>query len=404
MGFIGAVGTKIGDSVAQRVIFSILGRLKVGKLRVELPGGTVRLLDSGNPGPEAVLQVHDRSFFRTFLMHGEIGFGEAYQRGLCDSPDLVALLSLAIENRQAINLNRGVFKLLSRRRNLRLHRTRGNTVEGSKENIHAHYDLGNDFFKLFLDDSMTYSSAVFESDAQALEEAQANKYRRVCELANVGEGDRLLEIGSGWGGFAMYAAKNYGCHVTTITLSNEPFALAKERIEAAGLAELVDIQLIDYRELTGEYDKIVSIEMFEAVGAEYFETFFQKCSSLLKPGGRLAMQVITVPDRSFEAQKSGVNWIQKYIFPGGVLPSLAEMERVNAHTGLVLDSSDDIGADYAVTLRRWRASFWANMDAVRAQGYDDYFVKTWDYYLAASEAGFLTRTTGDLQVAFDKTR
>ncbi|MDA1035450.1 MAG: cyclopropane-fatty-acyl-phospholipid synthase, partial [Chloroflexi bacterium] len=366
-----------------------------------MPGGTIRLFDSGNPGPEAVVQINDLRFFSMFLTHGEIGFGEAYQHGLIDSPDLVAVLSLAIENRQAINFDKGLLKLLSRRKNLRLHRTRDNTVEGSKENIHAHYDLGNDFFKLFLDDTMTYSSAVFESGDQPLEEAQANKYRRLCELANVSESDRLLEIGSGWGGFAMFAAKTYGCHVKTITISKEQFELAKERIEAAGLTALVDIQLIDYRDLTGEYDKIVSIEMFEAVGVEYFETFFQKCSSLLKPGGRLVMQVITVPDRAFQAQKIGVNWIQKYIFPGGVLPSLAEMERVNAHTGLVLDSSDDIGADYAVTLHRWRDAFWANMDAVHAQGYDDYFVKTWDYYLAACEAGFLTRITGDVHIDFN---
>lgn len=404
MGFIGVAGRKIGDALAQRVIFGLLTRLKVGKLSIELPNGTTRLFDSGKPGPEAVLQVCDPSFFRSFLTRGEIGFGEAYQQGVIDSPNLVDLLSLAIENRQAIDFNRGVTKLLSRRRNLRLHRNRGNSVDGSKENIHAHYDLGNDFFELFLGETMTYSAAVFESGDETLKQAQENKYRRLCDLVHLSESDHLLEIGSGWGGFAMFAAKTYGCQVTTITISEEQFALAKGRIEAAGLADLVHIQFIDYREMEGEFDKIVSIEMFEAVGVEYFETFFLKCSSLLKIGGRLAMQVITVPDRAFEKQKVGVNWVQKYIFPGGVLPSLAEMERVNARTGLVLDSSDDIGADYAVTLHQWRDAFWANMDTVRAQGYDDYFVKTWDYYLAACEAGFLTRITGDVHVAFDKVR
>jgi cyclopropane-fatty-acyl-phospholipid synthase len=404
MGFIGIAGRTIGDALAERLMFGFLTRLKIGKLRVELPNGTTRLFDSGSPGPEAVLQVYDRSFFRNFLIQGEIGFGEAYQQGIIDSPDLVALLSLGVENRQAIDFNHGVTKLLSRRKNLRLHRNRGNTVDGSKENIHAHYDLGNDFFKLFLDETMTYSAAVFESDDETLKQAQENKYRRLCELVRLSENDRLLEIGSGWGGFAMFAAKTYGCHVTTITISEEQFALAKGRIEAAGLADLVQIQIIDYRKLEGEFDKIVSIEMFEAVGVEYFETFFLKCSSLLVPGGRLAMQVITVPDRAFRKQKVGVNWIQKYIFPGGVLPSLTEMERVNGRTGLVLDSSHDLGADYAVTLHRWRDAFWANMDALRAQGYDDYFIKTWDYYLAACEAGFLTRITGDVQIAFDKVR
>jgi cyclopropane-fatty-acyl-phospholipid synthase len=249
---------------------------------------------------------------------------------------------------------------------------------------------------------MTYSSAVFDSPEQPLVDAQRNKYERICQLAGITADDQVLEIGTGWGGMAIYTAGTYGCHVTTITISNEQSALAKERVEAAGLSDLIDIQLIDYRDVTGEYDKIVSIEMFEAVGVEFFPVFFEKCASLLKPAGRLAMQVITVPDSAFEAQKNGINWIQKYIFPGGVLPSVAEMERVNAKTGLVLDSTHDIGLDYATTLHQWRDRFWDQIDSVRAQGYDEYFIRTWDYYLLACEAGFLTRTTGDVHVAFDK--
>jgi cyclopropane-fatty-acyl-phospholipid synthase len=402
MGLLNNTGRTIGDAFARGILMKGLGGLKVGKLLVEMPDHSTKLIDSGTPGPEGTLQVLDKAFFREVLLHGEIGFGESYQNGHCDSPDMVALLSLAIENRRAVDLNKGIMRVFSRAKNIKMHRNRANTVEGSKENIHAHYDLGNDFFKLFLDNTMTYSSAVFERDAEPLEEAQANKYRRLCELAKVSKDDRVLEIGTGWGGFAMFAASTYGCHVTSVTISKEQFDLAVERIKEAGLAELIDVQLRDYRDITGEYDKIVSIEMFEAVGVEYFETFFQKCSSVLKPGGRIAMQVITVPDSAFEAQKTGINWVQKYIFPGGVLPSLAEMERVNARTGLVLDSSDDIGLDYAKTLHQWRERFWADITQVRSQGYDEYFIRTWDYYLAACEAGFLTRITGDVHVAFDK--
>lgn len=390
------------NALAQWLLLKAIRRMKAGKLNIEFANGSTQVIDSGNPGPEGTLQVLDKAFFKKVLLHGEIGFGEAYQEGLCDSPDMVRLLTLAFENRRSVDLNKGIGKLLSRRKNLRLHRKQANTVEGSKENIHAHYDLGNDFFELFLDETMTYSSAVFENPEQPLADAQRNKYERICQLARISANDHVLEIGTGWGGMAIYTAGTYGCRVTTITISTEQCALAKERVEAAGLADLIDIQLIDYRDVTGEYDKIVSIEMFEAVGVEFFPVFFDKCSELLKQGGRLAMQVITVPDSAFEAQKNGVNWIQKYIFPGGVLPSVAEMERVNAHTGLVLDSSEDIGMEYAATLHQWRDRFWEHIDSVRAQGYDEYFIKTWDYYLLATEAGFLTRTTGDVHVAFNK--
>ena len=348
------------------------------------------------------MQARDRSFYRRVIAGGEIGFGEAYQDGLCDSPDLVQLLTLAILNRRAVDLNRGPMRLFSKRANLRLHRSRANTKERSKDNIHAHYDLGNEFFALFLDETLAYSSAVFAYDGQPLADAQRNKFRRMCEFARIKPGDHALEIGGGWGGFAIYAAKEHGCRVTTITISQEQYDLASKRIEEAGLDGVADVRLMDYRDVEGSFDAIVSIEMFEAVGAEYFETFFRKCASLLKPGGNLAMQVITVPDRNFAAQKSGVNWIQKHIFPGGVLPSLAEMERANAGTGLVVASLDHIGRHYATTLRQWREAFLARLGEVRRQGYDERFIRTWTYYLAACEAGFLTSATDDIQIAFEK--
>ena len=397
-----SVGASIADTLARRVFFATVGKIKVGSLSVETPQGESHDFLTGNPGPQGVLQVKDDSFYRRIITGGEIGFGEAYQAGVCDSPDLVQLIQLAILNRRAVNLNSGPLKLVSKWGNLRVHRSRANTVDQSKDNIHAHYDMGNDFFSLFLDETLTYSSAVYETDDQSLADAQRNKYRRMCELAGLTAEDHVLEIGTGWGGFAMFAAQNYGCRVTTITISQEQFILASERIEQAGLSGLVDVDFIDYRDLTGSFDKIISIEMFEAVGAEFFETFFLKSAELLRPGGKLVMQVITIPDRYFEAQKTGVNWIQKYIFPGGVLPSLAEMERAIARTGLVVRSSADIGLHYAATLRQWRKTFWERIDDVRRQGYDEHFIKTWDYYLAACEASFLTRNTEDLQVVFEK--
>ena len=309
---------------------------------------------------------------------------------------------LALLNRQAVDLNRGPMRLLSKRANLRLHRSRSNTKERSKDNIHAHYDLGNEFFALFLDETLTYSSAVFAYDGQPLADAQREKYRRICEFARIGPSSRVLEIGGGWGGFALYAAAEHGCRVTSLTISQEQFDLASQRVRDAGLESLVDVRLTDYRDAEGSFDAIVSIEMFEAVGAEYFETFFRKCASLLEPGGVLAMQVITVPDRNFAAQKNGVNWIQKHVFPGGVLPSLAEMERANAETRLIVASLDHIGRHYAVTLRRWREAFWERIADVRRQGYDERFIRTWDYYLAACEAGFLAGAIDDLQIAFEK--
>ena len=396
------VATPVADVAARRVFFATVAKIKVGSMQVETPDGKSYSFETSTRGPHGVLRIHDNSFYRRMVAGGEVGFGEAYQAGICSSPDLVQLLMLAILNRREVNLNRGPMRLLSKRSNLRLHRTRVNTKEQSKHNIHAHYDMGNEFFELFLDPTLTYSSAVFAFDGQPLADAQVNKYERMCRLAGITAESRVLEIGSGWGGFAMHAAREYGCHVTTITLSQEQFDLASQRIRDAGLSDRIDIRLVDYRDVDGEFDSIVSIEMFEAVGAEFFETYFLQSASLLKPGGKLAMQVITVPDRSFEPQKRGVNWIQKYIFPGGVLPSLAAMEQANARTGLIIASVDHIGQHYAVTLRQWRKAFWDRMEDVRRQGYDDHFVNTWDYYLAACEAGFLSNNTDDLQIVFEK--
>ncbi|MBI3744814.1 MAG: class I SAM-dependent methyltransferase [Chloroflexi bacterium] len=388
--------------LARRVAIRVVSSLKVGRLTVEFPDGSTAQYGPEYATRKATLRIHSDDFFVRVIRGGEIGLGESYMDGLWSSPDLVALLELALAARNDVSASAKRWSFLSRLRNRRRHVARRNSVQMSRENIHDHYDLGNDFFRLFLDETMTYSCAVFASPGQPLKEAQINKYRALCERVEMRQGDRVLEIGTGWGGFAMFMAQTYNAKVTTITISEEQFKLARERIATAGLSDRIDVQFLDYRKVTGQYDRIVSIEMFEAVGAEYFETFFKTCEAALKPGGRMGMQVITVPERGFETQKNGVNWLQKHIFPGGLLPSLAAMEEALQCTSLIITRVEDIGPHYAVTLRRWRERFFENLPAVRALGFTDVFIRKWEYYLASCEAAFSTRSIGDLQLVFEK--
>ena len=390
-----------GRQVARRIAMRLARSLRSGDLRVTFPDGrTERFGDGG--APAAALRIHDDEFFARILTRGEIGFGEAYMDGLFSTDDLVGLLIFGIAARQQVTLNAGWLPRLTRLGDIRLHRSRRNTERAARENIHAHYDLGNDFFRLWLDETMTYSCAYWSDQDEPLADAQLRKYRVLCEKAGIQPGDQVLEIGSGWGGFAIFAAREFGARVTSITISQEQLTLARRRVAAAGLSDAVDIRFCDYREVTGTYDHIVSIEMFEAVGAEYFATFFEACDRVLRPGGRIALQTISVPDRSYASLRDGVNWIQKYIFPGGMLPSLAEVERALARTRLLITGVEDIGPHYALTLRRWRERFLAVADELRTMGFDDRFMRTWEYYLAASEAGFVTRNTCDLQIVFEK--
>ncbi len=394
--------SSLASAAGKRLLIEAASQIREGSLQVVFPDRASRVF--GRPGaqPAAGLHILADEFFSRVLLGGEIGLGEAYMDGLWRSDDLVGLLALGIVNREhapkAVKLLNDASRLASRG----LHLGRRNTHAGSKENIRAHYDLGNDLFRLFLDETMTYSCAYFESDRESLADAQRAKYRRLCEKAGLTPADHVLEIGSGWGGFAIYAAETYGCKVTAITISREQLDLARSRVAEAGLSGQVAVEFCDYRDVGGCFDKIVSIEMFEAVGAEYFETFFQKCDSVLTSGGRLALQTISVPDRTFIDLRDGVNWMQKYIFPGGMLPSLSEIERSLQRTGLVVTGVEDIGLHYCRTLSLWREGFFANLAAVRALGFDQRFVRMWEYYLCASEAGFRTRSTGDLQVVFDK--
>ncbi len=379
-------------------------RWRIGRLRVVMPDGGTR--EFGDTGSDrwAEIQIHDSAATLRMFLGGDTGAGEGYMDGSWSSPDLPALLRLASLNRDALGLTGGWWRLPLRLQKTVAHRARRNTLGQSRKNIAAHYDLGNDFYRLFLDVTLTYSSAVFASPDQSLADAQRNKYRLLAERAGLTTGQHVLEIGSGWGGFALYAAGELGCRVTTVTISQAQYDLASERVRDAGLSNLVTVLLRDYREIEGTYDAIVSIEMLEAVGAEFFETYFGVCDRALKDGGRLALQTIAFPDVTYEPQRRGANWIQTYIFPGGFLPSLAAIERSLHKTNLVIRSADDIAASYVRTLATWRSNFLGQLEAVRAQGFDERFIRMWDYYLSISEAGFATGRCQDFQISLEKGR
>jgi cyclopropane-fatty-acyl-phospholipid synthase len=369
-----------------------------------MPDGTRRAFSGTQDGPEAEIQLRDLGAVWRIMLGGEPGAGEAYMDGLWSSPDLVAALRLAALNREALGVTRGWLRAPLQIPRTISHRLRRNTIAGSRRNIAAHYDLSNDFYKLFLDETLTYSSAVFASPGQSLADAQRNKYRIIAERAGLERGMHVLEIGTGWGGFALYAAREIGCPVTTITISRAQHDLAVERIRAAGLGDLVSVRLLDYRDLSGTYDAIVSIEMLEAVGAEFYEEFFGVCDRVLRPGGRISLQSICFPDVAYEPQRRGANWIQQYIFPGGLLPSVAQIERSLHRTQLLLTATQDIAAHYVTTLATWRANFMHHRAEVRALGFDERFMRMWEYYLALSESGFATGLVQDQQLILEKRR
>ncbi len=399
-----SVADSIIGKAALRICLAAAARIRVGRLTVVMPDGSRRVFGDAASAEQAEIRIHDREAYVRLLLHGETGAGEAYMDGLWSSPDLAGLIKLAARNREALALSSGRLRALTQVPRTLAHRARRNTVSQSRRNISAHYDLGNDFYRMFLDESLTYSSAVFATPDQSLADAQRNKYRLIAEGAGLTRGQHVLEIGTGWGGFALYAAGELGCRVTSVTISREQFELATERVRAAGLDDLVDIQLRDYREISGTYDAVVSIEMIEAVGAEYFGTFFEACDAALVPGGRMSLQAITFPDVAYEAQRRSANWIQTYIFPGGLCPSLAVIEQSIHDTRLLITRVTDIGADYARTLSHWRARFMDRLPEVRSMGFDDRFIRMWEFYLALSEAGFATGLTQDLQIVLEKRR
>jgi cyclopropane-fatty-acyl-phospholipid synthase len=362
-------------------------------LRVVLPDGATA--GGGGPGAPAMTIERD-AFFHRLGADGKIGFGEAYMAGdwrADDLPGALAAFAGRVERLLPAPLQR-----LRRLYEPRIPAGERNTVAGAARNVARHYDLSNDLFALFLDPTMTYSAAVFEP-GDTLETAQIRKYEALCRLAGIGPADHVLEIGTGWGGFAIHAAATHGCRVTTATISQAQAALARERVAAAGLSERVEVVLRDYRELAGRHTKIVSIEMLEAVGEEYWPAFFAACDRLLEPDGSVALQTITMPHRRYLASRHAYGWIHKYIFPGGLIPSREAIDRaLRDASSLRVTDGEEIGHHYATTLRQWRERFLARREQVHALGFDGTFVRMWEFYLAYCEAGFATGALGDAQL------
>ncbi len=358
----------------------------------------------GDPirGGIARAEIHDDRAFTRMLVGGSTGAGEAYMDGQWSSPDLRGVLSGALANAQRVRLDVAM-SLPRRLGNLWRHSRRRNTRSGSQQNIHAHYDLGNEFFQLFLDESLAYSCAIWDG-CDDLGAAQQAKFDLVCRKLDLGSADRVLEIGCGWGGFAMHAAQTAGCHVVGITVSREQHRLASQRVAAAGLDDRVQIVFSDYRDVVGTFDKVVSIEMFEAVGREYWDEFFATCERVLRPGGTMLLQTIGIQDRDATSGMRASGWISKYIFPGGVLPAVVEIRQSVRRGGqaLAVRAIEEIGPHYVRTLDEWRRRFWRAEARVRSLGFDDRFIRMWDFYLASCAASFETETVRDVQVLIER--
>ena len=351
----------------------------------------------------ATMRIHDLGTYRDISLGGSIGAAEAYMHGKWSSPNLVDLVRLMSINIEFLHGLEGMTSLLRRLSNSALHWINRNTTSKVKQNISAHYDLSNEFFELFLDPEMMYSSAVFPRSDSGLVEASVYKLDIICKKLNLKESDRLLEIGSGWGGMAIYAAKTYGCHVTTTTISKQQYQAASQRVRAEGLENKVTVLFEDYRDLEGSYDKLVSIEMIEAVGHEFYPQYFKKCASLLKPNGLMLLQAITIPDQRFNSAQNSVDFIQRYIFPGGSLPGHEIiMSSIKKYTDMQMVGMQEIGTDYAKTLSIWREGFLSKLDQTKALGFDNVFIRMWDYYLCYCQGAFTERVIGATQILFAK--
>ena len=347
--------------------------------------------------------VTDTRFYSAIAYGGSVGAGEGYMAGYWRADDLTLLIRLMARNRTVLDGMSGGIARFAAAAHRTLHWLKRNTRAGSRRNIAAHYDLGNDFFALFLDETLMYSSAVFSRADMSLAEASTEKLDLICRKLELGPGDHVLEVGTGWGGFALHAARHYGCRVTTTTISREQYNLAAGRIAAAGLQGQVGLLFKDYRELEGQYDKLVSIEMIEAVGHAWYDTFFRQCSRLLKPDGMMLLQAITIADQRYESARRSVDFIQRYIFPGGALPSVAVISDTLARvTDFRLYHVDDIGPHYATTLKHWRERFLGRLSEVRALGYPEAFIRMWEFYLCYCEGGFAERTIGTVQALLTK--
>lgn len=392
------------QSFAKSILFKMLQGLDSGNLRIHDEGELYEFGVAGaNTDLVADVFVHNNNFYSDVIFGGSVGAGEAYMSGYWSTPNLTQVMRLFARNMDALEEIDSSQSLLSQWLLKMFHRFNRNTKEGSRTNISAHYDLGNDFFRLFLDDIMMYSSAIYPTANTSLGEASVYKLQRICEKLQLNEQDHLLEIGTGWGGMAIYAAQHYGCRVTTTTISKEQRDFAIAQVVAAGLTDKVTVLFDDYRDLQGTFSKLVSIEMIEAVGQDNYGQYFDSCSRLLAPNGLMLIQAITIRDQRYQQAQETVDFIQRYIFPGGSLPSLAVIsDLVTRKTDMNILHIEDIGEHYAQTLKHWRQAFMEKLDSVRAQGFDERFIRMWEFYLCYCEGGFRERSIGTAQVVFAK--
>ena len=390
---------------AKNVVRRRLESIKGGSITL-VEGGEATIFGHSPPdeaGLSATVYINDGDFYSSVAFGGSLGAGEAYISGQWQCSDLVSLVRLMISNRDVLeSLDDEVSSMTQWRRRF-LHWLNRNTTSRSRKNIRAHYDLGNEFFKLFLDESMTYSCGFFEDESSTLAQAQEAKLRIICSKLQLNKHDRIVEIGSGWGGFAIYAAKNYGCHVSTTTISDEQYAHVKKRIVEEELTNNIAILKRDYRDMEGEFDKLVSVEMIEAVGPQFLDTYLKKCSGLLKSDGIMLLQAITIQDQRYDRALNSVDFIQKYIFPGGFIPSVtAVVESARRVSDLRLFDLEDIGPHYAKTLMQWKNSFFNRLEEIKSLGYADEFIRMWDFYLSYSAGGFMERALSDAHFLFVK--
>ncbi|WP_211244964.1 SAM-dependent methyltransferase [Thalassotalea mangrovi] len=382
----------------RQLVHAVLGKINTGHLEL-IEGATTFRFGSPDSDIKAQIIVHDVSVYTSFVKGGSIGAAEAYidKRWTCD--DLTALIRIFARAQNVTDAMESKMAWFAKVKNALFHRRNRNTVSGSKRNILAHYDLGNELYTRFLDPSMMYSAAIYPHENATLAEAQQHKLARICDQLELNENDHVLEIGTGWGGLAIFAAQHYGCRVTTTTISDEQYKYAQQRVTQLGLDDRITLLKKDYRELDGEYDKLVSVEMIEAVGHEYFESFFKQCNARLKTGGKMLIQAITIADQRFESYKNNVDFIQRYIFPGGCLPSINIMsEQIARNTHMVIESISDIGLDYAKTLAHWRDAFFKSWPELSQLGYDETFKRLWTYYLCYCEGAFLERSTSTVHL------
>lgn len=395
-------GLSFPGPLARRLVMAAFAGIREGHLLLRTPEGPAAFGDPASP-LKAEAEVRDPRAWAAGAFQGEVGLGEAYMQGWWTSPDPVAVVRLAVRNMAAFDQAGGMLSALGKLANRLRHLGRRNDEAGSQANIAHHYDLGNAFYRLWLDESLAYSCAFWREPSESLHQAQVNKFEMICEKLRLGPGDHLLEIGTGWGGFAAHAARTRGCRITTTTISKAQHDHAAGLFRAEGLDGLVDLRLEDYRRLEGTYTKAVSVEMFEAVGLRYYDAFFGAVDRLLAPGGAFLMQAITMNERRFPAYIRGTDWIQKHIFPGAELASVGGILGSLARTGtLQLHHLEDIGLHYARTLRAWRQAFLHRLDDVRALGFDETFLRMWDYYLAYCEGAFQERHIGDAQLLLVK--